>query len=293
MDINKLEYFLCVCKYLNFSKAAEELYVTAQGLNVAISRMEKDLNTKLFMRTSKGLVLTDSGFRLKETAETIVGEFNNYQTRLHNKDTIYVASMHYVYTALPVPVQRLLMGLEPGHQVKFSEHSCENCEALLLRGEIDFAIATPFISNSEFLVRKLFTARIAVLVNSQSPYAGEDLSDMRMLDGVKMLTTSKTSKTYLVLMAHCQEKSVAPKIMFEVYHPSSIIGIVRSNPDIVGVFPEYFLNGMDLEGLRIFYLHEADIDFDLSLIKNVSRVQSNRAMSFEQHLFSLMRSAHD
>jgi len=279
---------------LNFSKAAEELYVTAQGLNVSISRMEKDLNTKLFMRTSKGLVLTENGFRLKETAAIIVSELQNYQNKLQNRDTIYVASMHHVYTILPPMVQRLLFCLDSQFSVDLSELLCEECEDLLLKGEVDFTISAPMVSSPEISTQKLFTARIMIIVNQNSPFASGHIKSIETLDKVSVLTTNEKSKTCQLFMACCREKMVVPNFVFNVAHPTSIAEIVRINPEIVGIFPEYFLAGLCIDNLSIYPFEmedlNTDMSFDLSLNKNMSRVQSSLSMKFENYLLSLIRS---
>lgn len=291
MDINKLQYFLCVCKHLNFTKAAEELYVTAQGLNVAISRMEKDLNTKLFMRTSKGLVLTDSGFYLRETAENIVGEFYRYQHKIHNKDTINVVCMTHVFTQLPYSVQRLLFNLNPAFDVALSEGFCNVCEEKLQRGEVDFAIAVPLASNMELDARKLFSSRIIAVVNKDSPLAGEEYLTVDMMEGIKFITTGNFSKTQQILMSQLQQRGIPPKLAFSYYTPASIIQIVNDHPEIIGILMDYFMVGAEAPNILVKQFDDPHMGFDISLIKNATRVQSKHALQFENHFFLLMREA--
>lgn len=53
--------FNAVAKIGNISKAAEELYISQPAVSKAIGRLEQNLGTKLFTRSSRGVVLTDSG----------------------------------------------------------------------------------------------------------------------------------------------------------------------------------------------------------------------------------------
>lgn len=60
----KLDYyriFLHVGKNESFSKAAKSLYMTQPAISQAIAQLEKELDTRLFNRTSKGVHLTDEG----------------------------------------------------------------------------------------------------------------------------------------------------------------------------------------------------------------------------------------
>ena len=59
MNYNKLKYFYIVAKHLNFTKAAEELFISQS----AVSRhmKEEEFGTKLFLRTNRNLILTNAG----------------------------------------------------------------------------------------------------------------------------------------------------------------------------------------------------------------------------------------
>lgn len=63
MRLDYLRYFNHLAKVLNFTKAAEDLFVAQSTLSVAIKRMEQELGVKLFKRGkgSSRIELTESG----------------------------------------------------------------------------------------------------------------------------------------------------------------------------------------------------------------------------------------
>lgn len=63
MRLDYLHYFNHLAKVLNFTKAAEDLFVAQPTLSVAIKRMEQELGVKLFKRGkgSSRIELTESG----------------------------------------------------------------------------------------------------------------------------------------------------------------------------------------------------------------------------------------
>ncbi len=61
MEFNQLESFIKVVKLKNFSKAAEELFLTQPTVSNNIQNLEKELNTVLLNRKSKNITLTDTG----------------------------------------------------------------------------------------------------------------------------------------------------------------------------------------------------------------------------------------
>lgn len=61
MDFKRIEAFINVAKYKNFSKAANVSSFSQPAISSHIAKLEKDLGVQLFNRTSKEVVLTPAG----------------------------------------------------------------------------------------------------------------------------------------------------------------------------------------------------------------------------------------
>lgn len=61
MTIHQIECFLEAAKTLNFTEAANRLYISQQGLSRQIASLEKELELRLFDRTTRDVRLTRSG----------------------------------------------------------------------------------------------------------------------------------------------------------------------------------------------------------------------------------------
>lgn len=61
LDFNLYKTFYIVAKCNSFTKAAQQLYISQPAITQAIKKLEKQLNTKLFTRTSTGICLTKTG----------------------------------------------------------------------------------------------------------------------------------------------------------------------------------------------------------------------------------------
>lgn len=72
LDIRLLKYFLAVAKEKNITKAAEMLHITQPTLSRQLMQMENDLNTKLFIRNKRKIILTNEGLLLRRRAEDII-----------------------------------------------------------------------------------------------------------------------------------------------------------------------------------------------------------------------------
>ena len=56
--------FYTVANAGNISKAAKELYISQPAISKSIQKLEESLNCKLFLRSSRGVLLTEEGFLL-------------------------------------------------------------------------------------------------------------------------------------------------------------------------------------------------------------------------------------
>ena len=76
MNSQQLQCFVCVADKLNFTKAAEELYISTPTVTHHIKNLEKELNTILFIRTSRMVKLTDAGSMFYSDAKEILSKIN-------------------------------------------------------------------------------------------------------------------------------------------------------------------------------------------------------------------------
>ena len=74
MELKQLEYFLKVAEQLNFSRAAESLYISQPALSYQIAELERELNAELFVRDRRKVSLTPAGEALMLPAREMLGQ---------------------------------------------------------------------------------------------------------------------------------------------------------------------------------------------------------------------------
>lgn len=72
MGLRVLRYYLAVAREENITRAAEILHITQPTLSRQMAELEAELNTKLFDRTNRKIVLTEAGMLLRRRAEELV-----------------------------------------------------------------------------------------------------------------------------------------------------------------------------------------------------------------------------
>lgn len=149
MELKQLQYFIAVAEHLNFSRAAENLYVSQPALSYQIAELEKELGTTLFNRDRRKVFLTPAGGALLPMARKV----------LDAVQTIYAAAQKgFPETESPFPlsialdktedhfestgVTQLIAEFEVSHpdisiQMRQMEH--EKCVQNLLDETLDIA----------------------------------------------------------------------------------------------------------------------------------------------------------
>ena len=80
----QLETFLCVVECGSFNKAAEKLYISPPAVIKQINLLEENLNLQLFVRTHRGLHITEAGKSLAQDAKYIIQYCKDSVTRAKN-----------------------------------------------------------------------------------------------------------------------------------------------------------------------------------------------------------------
>ncbi len=80
MRIEQLRYLVEVAKAGSISLAAERIYISQPTISEAIQDLEEELGIKLFVRTYRGVSLTESGKIAFDKAQEILVRINDLQT---------------------------------------------------------------------------------------------------------------------------------------------------------------------------------------------------------------------
>jgi LysR family transcriptional regulator, benzoate and cis,cis-muconate-responsive activator of ben and cat genes len=81
MELKQMRYFMALAQERNFSRAAERLNMAQPPLTRQIRNMEEMLGTPLFLRTAKGVDLTDAGQSLLEEVPNILALADRVEER--------------------------------------------------------------------------------------------------------------------------------------------------------------------------------------------------------------------
>lgn len=94
MNEQQLQCFACVAEHLNFTKAAGELFLTVSTVTHHIQSLENELNTKLFVRTTRAVQLTEAGIAFYPDVREILTRLELSKKHVQKAGTNRITVLH-------------------------------------------------------------------------------------------------------------------------------------------------------------------------------------------------------
>ena len=152
MNFLNIEYFLVAAKELNFSKAAEKLFISPQSLSTHISKLENELGVDLFHRdhpmrlTYAGEILVKNGQDILNKKNQTLDELRDIADSKRGKLSIGISHTRGL-VFLPLVLPRYHEEY-PNVEIKVLEAHTSMLDNALANGEVDIVIGlTPFANN--------------------------------------------------------------------------------------------------------------------------------------------------
>lgn len=197
MSIKRLPFFLSAAKYLNFTEAASEQYITQTAMSLQIKKYEDELGFKLFNRSNTGATLTKAGGYLYKRCQYIMADYNQAVTharQLSEEDKPRVKigySGSYEQFAI-TPIVTSFYRSNPSSQVELIYgKKKKNVLQQLEDGYLDLAVVSDYDRNySQWLkVLSLQQDECVFLLSSENEYAKCERLEPSCLTGKPMLRT--------------------------------------------------------------------------------------------------------
>ena len=189
MELTTLRYFVTVARELHFHRAAAKLNMTQAPLSAAIRKLEEELETRLFDRTSRSVKLTESGLFFLSEAEAVLQRAELARKRLENRKSGQTGKLAIGYneTALNTFLPQILAGCrnrQPHLQLELRE--LETAEQIRgLREDIlDIGFMRPFgFDLSGLQSRRIFRENYRLVMQNSHPLAQENRITAEQLSG--------------------------------------------------------------------------------------------------------------
>lgn len=102
MTLQQLRYLIAVAEQGSINAASRALYISQSSLSVSIKELEEELGVSVFIRSSKGITLTNEGVELLGYARQVVEQadlmLSHYSQNPHaHQHQLAVSAQHYAF----------------------------------------------------------------------------------------------------------------------------------------------------------------------------------------------------
>ena len=223
MDINYELYkvFYHVAITLSFSEASKQLFISQSAVSQSIKVLEKKLNQKLFIRSTKRVQLTPEGeilFKHIEPAMNLIKQGENQLLEAHtlNGGQLRIGASDTICRYYLVPYLNKFHKQFPHVHIKVTNQTSIACASLLEHGQVDFIVVNYPNSalSSTHIPRVINEFRDVFVANRQYfPLDGREVSleDLQKYP-ILMLDRKSTTSEFLHAMFQHSHLDLVPEI---------------------------------------------------------------------------------
>jgi len=174
LEMKELNYLIAIAEEKSISKAADRLYMAQSSLSQFLQTMESNLDSKLFVRTSKGVRLTEAGNIMVKYAYATLAEYHRTQDEIQDlkelkSGSVILGISGFRGSYLLPPVLNAFKLDYPGIRVKIVEQNSMILEQMLLNGEIDLALLVLPVSDSRLQPTFVMNDEICLIAHENHP----------------------------------------------------------------------------------------------------------------------------
>lgn len=193
----QIECFLNVAKYLNFTEAANHLFIAQSSLSRNISNLEAELDMKLFSRTKKYVRLTPGGAvlyqefsALMEQAQTAIEKAKRAGLGQEGEISLGIIETQRTENFLPAALNAL-REKHPNIQFHLIRGNFKELREALFNGDIDIALTMDFdlkeYSDAETVYQPFFHSTPKCVISKSHPLAKKEYVHLDELKNEPMI----------------------------------------------------------------------------------------------------------
>jgi DNA-binding transcriptional LysR family regulator len=193
MELSQLRTFRVVAETLNFTRAAERLHLTQSAVSHQIKALEKELGEPLFIRTKRGVKVSQVGKVALEHAERILDEAEAMRENVSGREhspigRVRAAAATQAFVHLFAPLFESFMRKHPRIELSFrTTVSTDQTVTDILDGAADVGFASVPVYSPTLHVTELFEDELVLVVGKKHPLANKQEVTVDQLEGERLI----------------------------------------------------------------------------------------------------------
>lgn len=268
MDTKDLRCFRQVYEDRSINQAAKQLFITPQGLSRIITKLEEELQARLFERTPMGMVPTESGHYFYEHSLEILYRLDDLKLQIRKMNqktkTFHIGFSCGVLNIFPLEKFQKLNEEFP--DITFEWDEFENKETLyqLKKGSLDAAFMIGTVVQEGFVDETVYHGNMTALVYPGHPYYDRDEISIKDLEEQRLISLNEKYFIYHSLNQRCQDFGFSPDIVIHTMESSLIYRFCKEKMGI-GIDADIHHDPKLLEPLHKIPMKDA-IPWKISLV---------------------------
>lgn len=285
MDLQSLETFLAVAETGSFSAAGAKLFLTQPAISKRIANLESQLNTSLFDRIGREVLLTEAGEVLQQKAQHLIYEMKEIQTKVSQLDELDVrqlslASSHHIGLHYLGPLLRTFVDNNPLARLDLKFMESEQAITSLMHREIELVLGTiPSPLPKELSASTIWQDKMKFMVSSDHPLADKSNIRLNELTYSTAILPEPDTTTYRIIEQTFSRHHIPLKRVIHVNYLETIQALV-SNGLGWSLLPEPMLQ----PGLVELSVDRLELVRSLGIIQHKQRTLSLGARVFIETL---------
>ncbi|QIK61962.1 LysR family transcriptional regulator [Leucobacter viscericola] len=233
MELRQLEYFIAVATHGSFTRAAREVHTVQSTLSSAINRLEQDVGTALFERTTRRVALTVAGQALLPLAIRMIGDAHAARGAVaavmgHRKGQVNIGTIQALtWIDLPAALGRFHTD-HPGVSITVREAPVDELTDSLLAGDIDLAVVARdhYPKPMGLVTLSSHDEELVVVVSKHHPLADRNEVAIAELAGVPFVNFEAGAGLEAVVSRYCANARIERTIVVHTAQLQLLIELV-------------------------------------------------------------------
>ncbi len=168
MELRQLRYFVAIAEHGTFSKAAHKVHIAQSALSHQLAQLEQELGAALFLRSRRGVTLTEAGALFHVHALSILRQVADAQASVSSllkapSGRVIFGLPHSVSHALALPLIAAVRRDLPLVNLELTEELTGNLVQQLQTGSLHLSILFDDGQLDDFLYEPLVVERMSLI----------------------------------------------------------------------------------------------------------------------------------
>jgi DNA-binding transcriptional LysR family regulator len=217
---SQIAAFVEVARRRSVSRAAEALFVTQPALTARLQGLERNLGARLFVRTPRGMKLTEAGESFLPYAVRALDSLTDGRMQVNALERggagrLAIGAAPAVSTyVLPGLLKRFAQS-HPRVEVRVRTGHSEEMLELVLREQVDVGLVRA-LQHRDISSTPLYEDRLILVVDPEHPFAASGGIRLAEISGQQLILFDRTSSYHELTSALFRRAGIAPNGVMEL-----------------------------------------------------------------------------